>query len=96
LIGEKQTQNSKADLPVYQIGVKESIGDVTLGLARLLAAEIVLPPFSAMRKAPIKVKKRFKRFGILYSDAYRTISTALHSWQTTGKNGGEKRRIHRW
>jgi hypothetical protein len=39
---------------------------------------------------------KVKGLGFLYSDAYRTTSTALHSWQTTGKNGGGKRRIHRW
>jgi hypothetical protein len=50
-------QNFRAD--VYQIAVKESIGDVTSGLARSLAAEIVFPPFSAIRKA-LKTSKRYK------------------------------------
>jgi hypothetical protein len=47
LIDRRWTQNSKAD--PYQVGDKKSIGDVTFGLARHLSAEIVFPPFSAMR-----------------------------------------------
>jgi hypothetical protein len=47
-------KNSEADL--YQIGVKELIGDVTTGLARPLSTEIVFAPFSAVRKAFIASK----------------------------------------
>jgi hypothetical protein len=48
-------QNSKTDL--YQIGVKESNGNVTSGLESPLAAEIVFLPFSAIRKAQIASKQ---------------------------------------
>jgi hypothetical protein len=50
-------KNSKTDL--YQIGVKQSNGDFTSGLARPLAAEIVFLPFSAITKALI-TSKRYK------------------------------------
>jgi hypothetical protein len=50
-------QNSKADL--YQIRVKESIGDVISGLARSLTVEIVFAPFSAIRKTLV-TSKRYK------------------------------------
>jgi hypothetical protein len=42
---------------IYQIGVKESTGDVTTGLARPLAAAIVFPPFAAITKALITSKR---------------------------------------
>jgi hypothetical protein len=48
-------QNAKAGL--YQTEVKESLGDVTSGLARPLAAEIVFAPFSAIRNALITSKR---------------------------------------
>jgi hypothetical protein len=43
----------------YLIGVKESNGDVTSGLTRPQAAEIVFPTFSTIRKALI-TSKRYK------------------------------------
>jgi hypothetical protein len=50
-------KNSKTDL--YQIGVKQSNGDFTSGLASPLAAEIVFLPLSAITKALI-TSKRYK------------------------------------
>jgi hypothetical protein len=57
LTGERLMENSKTNL--YQIEVKKSIGDVTSGLARPLAAEVVFTLFSAITKALI-VWKRYK------------------------------------
>jgi hypothetical protein len=48
-------QNSKADLPPNR--GQGSIGGVTSGLTRPLAAEIVFPPFSAIRKVLIASKR---------------------------------------
>jgi hypothetical protein len=62
LIGERLMQNSKTDLE--QIDVKESTDDATSGLARPLEAEIVFPPFSAIRKALI-TSKHYKIDGII-------------------------------
>jgi hypothetical protein len=45
---------SKADL--YQIEVKESIGDVTSGLACSLAADIVIPPIFGSKKSANNVE----------------------------------------
>jgi hypothetical protein len=41
---------------LYRIGLKQSNGDFTSGLARPLAAEIVFLPFSAITKALITVE----------------------------------------
>jgi hypothetical protein len=51
----RETQKSKTDL--YQIVVKESNGNVTSGLERPLAAEVVFLPFLAIRKALIASKR---------------------------------------
>jgi hypothetical protein len=49
-------EKSKADL--YQIGLKDSSGDVTCGLTHSLAAEIVFSPFPATIKALLTSKRQ--------------------------------------
>jgi hypothetical protein len=54
---KSQITDSKAEL--YLTGVKKSNGDFNVGLTRPLPAEIVFPPFSAIRKELI-TSERYK------------------------------------
>jgi hypothetical protein len=64
LNGERQTKKFQQVI-LYQIGVKESNGDVISGLARSLAAEIDIPPVSAKGK-PLIPSKWYKIDGKYY------------------------------
>jgi hypothetical protein len=72
IIFERREIGAKFKINLYQIRVKESIDDVTSGLARPLAAEIVFSPFSAIRKALI-TSKRYKIDGNCQQNTNRKL-----------------------
>jgi hypothetical protein len=83
----------KIPKPTYtKLGSKQSIGNVTSGLERPLAAEIVFLPFSAIRKA-LSASKRHKIDGKCQQNSnrkpwslYRLVTTFPVSNAPSGRN----------